>query len=196
MPAIELPNPEEIKEKRSDRFNTWVALTVAVYAIALAIAALGGNNTGKDMLMTQQEASNKWSYYQAKAGREHNCKLAKLRLEVDLAERGAAMATDAKKKADELLKEFVKEEQRYGKEKKEIEGEAHELVKKLKVCIRKDPYFDFAVILLEVAIVAASVSMVAASRSLFGLSLVLALVGVLLTINGFGLFFAMPLLDG
>lgn len=196
MPELELPNPEELREQARDRFSKRAALTVACYAVALAIASLGGNNTGKEMLMTQQEETNKWAYYQAKAGREHQCKLQKLRLEADLADRGAGSGPAAGAKAQALLQLLAAEEQRYEKEKKEIEKEARALGEKLKVCLRRDPYFDFAEVLLQIAIVAASVSMLAGSRPLFALSLALALLGVGLTINGFGLFVRVPLIDG
>ncbi len=70
MAEIELPNPHEAKERAEDPFTKMVALSVAIYAVVLAIAAAGGNNAGKDMLMEQQKASNSWAQYQSKAIRE------------------------------------------------------------------------------------------------------------------------------
>src|SRR5207247_10101753 len=87
MGAVELPNPEEIDEHRKDTFTKRVALTAAMYAVFLAIAALGGNNATKEMLLAQQQASDLWAYYQAKSIREHQSRVQKLRLEADLIER-------------------------------------------------------------------------------------------------------------
>lgn len=195
MAEVELPNPEEIRERRHDQFTKRVALVVACYAVALAIASLGGNSTGKEMLMTQQQETDQWGFYQAKAGREHQYKLQKLRLELDLADRGAAMTPEVKKKADELLKKFGDEEHRYEHEKREIEEKARELQKELTLFKRKNPYFEYAEVLLQISIVLASISMLATSRLIFFLSLILAAAGVLLTVNGFGLYFHVPLLD-
>ncbi len=61
-----------------------VALSVAVYAVVLAITALGGSNAGKDMVMAQQKATNQWSYYQAKVVRENMDVLAAQNLEKEL----------------------------------------------------------------------------------------------------------------
>jgi hypothetical protein len=41
---VELPNPEELRERAEDRFGRRVALVTAVYAVILAVASLGGNN--------------------------------------------------------------------------------------------------------------------------------------------------------
>ena len=86
MAEVELPNPEELEERRDKAFSRRVALTTAVYAVVLAIASLGGNNAMKEMLLAQQEASNQWSYYQAKVIREHLNRGNKLVLEAQLAE--------------------------------------------------------------------------------------------------------------
>ena len=58
MPEVELPNPEELEERRDKTFSRRVALTTAVFAVILAIASLGGSNAMKEMLLAQQEASN------------------------------------------------------------------------------------------------------------------------------------------
>ena len=71
LAEVELPNPEELEERRDKTFSRRVALTTAVYAVVLAIASLGGNNAMKEMLLAQQQASDQWAYYQAKVIREH-----------------------------------------------------------------------------------------------------------------------------
>jgi hypothetical protein len=59
----------------------------------------------------------------------------------------------------------------------------------------KDPYFDYAEVLLQISIVMASVSILSTSRPMFFFSLALAFGGALLTINGFTLLFRVPLLN-
>jgi hypothetical protein len=60
----------------------------------------------------------------------------------------------------------------------------------------KDPYFLFAEAVLQIAIVMASVSILSRSGIIFAFSLALALVGGLLTINGFSLLFHIPYMVG
>ena len=60
----------------------------------------------------------------------------------------------------------------------------------------RSPYFDFAEVLLQIAIVCSSVSIIATSRPMFWFSLVLAVLGSTLALNGFLLFFRLPFLHG
>ena len=193
MPEVELPNPEELEERRGKAFTRRVALTTAIYAVVLAIASLGGNNATKEMLLAQQQASDLWAFYQAKAIREHQYRAQKQRLEVDLAERGSAMKPEGRKKFEALMTNFAEEEKRYNAEKKEIEKDAKKLEHERDVNRTKDPYFDFAEALLQIAIVMSSISILSTSRSTFIFSLLLAVIGVLLTLNGYTLIFKLPL---
>jgi hypothetical protein len=196
MPEVELPNPEELEERRGKAFTRRVALTTAIYAVVLAIASLGGNNATKEMLLAQQQASDLWAFYQAKAIREHQYRAQKQRLEVDLAERGSAMKPEGRKKFEALMTNFAEEEKRYNAEKKEIEKDAKKLEHERDVNRTKDPYFDFGEALLQIAIVMSSISILSTSRSTFIFSLLLAVIGVLLTLNGYTLFVRIPFLHG
>ena len=196
MAEVELPNPEELREHAEDRFGRRVALVTAVFAVLLAIAALGGNHAMKEMLLAQQKSSDQWAFYQAKVIREHQYRGQKLRLEADLIERGDAMKPAAREKVEALMKKFEEEEQRYNAEKKDIEKDAKKLEHERDVWQARDPYFLFAEALLQIAIVMASVSILARSRSIFGFSLLLAAGGALLTANGFFMFVHLPLLPG
>ena len=194
MAEVELPNPEELEEKAERSFSRRVALVTAVYAVVLAIASLGGNNAMKEMLLAQQQSSDQWAFYQAKVIREHQYRTQKMRLETELAERGPALRPDARQRYEDLLKNFAEEEKRYNAEKKDIEKDAKKLEKERDHNRDKDPYFDYAEVLLQIAIVMASVSILSTSRPMFFFSLALALGGALLTINGFTLLFRIPFL--
>ena len=196
MPEVELPNPEELEERRGKAFTRRVALTTAIYAVVLAVASLGGNNATKEMLLAQQQASDLWAFYQAKSIREHQYRAQKQRLEVDLAERGSAMKPEGRKKFEALMTNFAEEEKRYNAEKKEIEKDAKKLEHERDVNRTKDPYFDFGEALLQIAIVMSSISILSTSRSTFIFSLLLAVIGVLLTLNGYILFVRIPFLHG
>jgi len=194
MAEVELPDPEELEEKRGKAFTRRVALTTAIYAVVLAIASLGGNNATKEMLLAQQQASDLWAFYQAKSIREHQYRAQKQRLEVDLAERGPAMKPEGRKKFEALMTNFAEEEKRYNAEKKDIEKDAKKLEHERDVNRTKDPYFDFAEALLQIAIVMSSISILSTSRSTFIFSLLLAVIGVLLTLNGYTLLVKVPFL--
>ena len=196
MAEVELPNPAEIHERAENTFGRRVALVTAVYAVLLAIAALGGNHAMKEMLLAQQKSSDQWAFYQAKVIREHQYRGQKLRLEADLVERGDTLKPAARQKLDDLLRKFDEEEKRYNVEKKDIEKEAKTLEHERDLYQTRDPYFLLAEALLQIAIVMASVSILSRSGPIFVFSLVLAGAGAILAANGFFLLFQLPFLFG
>ncbi len=191
MSEVELPNPEELEEIKGKAFTRHVALTTAIFAVLLAITSLGGSNAMKEMLLAQQQASDQWAFYQAKAVREHFYRGQKMRLELDLLEK-EALKPEVRKRYEELLRKMTTEEARYGAEKKEIEKEAKHLEHERDVNRAKDPYFDYAEVLLQIAIVLASIAILAHSRLMFGFALVSATLGALLAVNGFLLLMRLP----
>ena len=192
MAEVELPNTEELEEIRSKAFTRQVALVTAIFAVVLAIASLGGNNATKEMLLAQQQSSDQWAFYQAKAVREHLYRSHKMRLEADLMEKGGNIRPEVRKHYEGMLRKMDEEEARYNKEKKEIEQEAKKLEHERDVNRSKDPYFDYAEVLLQISIVMASISILAVSRPVFYFAVVLASMGASLTLNGYLLIFRLP----
>ena len=195
MAEVELPKPDELEEVRDKTFSRRVALTTAVYAVILAIASLGGSNAMKEMLLAQQEASNQWAYYQGKVIREHLNRGNKLLLETQLAEPSTLKGPE-RAKFEELARRFADEEKRMNVDKKEIEPKAKAAEADRDRNQAKDPYFDYAEVLLQISIVCSSISILSGSRPMFGFSTVLAFLGTLLTINGFTLLVRLPFLHG
>lgn len=191
MAEVELPDLDELEARRDRTFSRRVALVTAVYAVVLAIASLGGNNAMKEMLLAQQEASNQWSYYQAKVIREHLNRGTKLVLETQLAPPSALTGAE-REKFEALARRFADEERRMNADKKEIEPKAKAAEAQRDRNQARDPYFDYAEVLLQIAIVCASVSILSTSRPMFWFSSVLAGLGTLMTVNGFLLLARIP----
>ena len=196
MVEIEVPNPEELHERAENRFGRRVALVTAVIAVVLAIASLGGNNAMKEMLLAQQKASDQWAFYQAKVIREHLYRAQRMRLEIDLAELGSGLKTETRRRLEAIVVQFDEEEKRYAAEKKEIEAAAKKLEAERDVNQAKDPYFDYAAVLLQIAIVMCSISIISKSRPTFAFGVALAVVGAFLAFNGFTLLVKLPMLGG
>ncbi len=144
------------------------------------------------MLLAQQQASDQWGFYQAKVIREHLYRSEKLRLETDLLERGTRMKPDAKKRIESMVKRMAEEEARFGAEKKAIEEEAKKLEHERDLNRKKDPYFDYAEVLLQIAIVMASISILSGSRPVFYFAIIGASLGTLFSLNGYLLIFRIP----
>ncbi len=191
MSEVELPNTEELEELRSKKFTKRVALTTAIFAVILAITSLGGNNAMKDMLLAQQQSSDQWAFYQSKVIREHFYKIERMRIEADLS-RGASMKPEVREEYRSMLKTVSDEEQRFKTEKKKIEQDAKNLEQQRDINRSKDPYFDYAEVLLQISIVMASISILVVSRSIFSFALISAGLGTLFMLNGYLLIIRFP----
>jgi hypothetical protein len=191
LAEVELPDPREHIE---NSFSRRVALITAVYAVILAIAGLGGKYAMKEMLLAQQQSSDQWAYYQAKVVREHLNRANKILLETQLAEPSPLKGAE-RAKVNAVAKRFADEEKRMASDKKDIEKQARKLEHERDLYRTKDPYFDYAEVLLQIAIVCSSVAILATSRPMLFVSLALAAVGVLMTVNGFLLAVKIPFLQ-
>jgi hypothetical protein len=193
MAEVELPNPKELHELKEKGFTKRVALITAIFAVILAIASLGGNKVMKEMLLAQQQASDQWAFYQAKVIREHLYRSQKMRLEVDLIERARSMKSEARQRIEATLKKMADEEARYNQEKKEVEQEARKLEKERDLYRSRDPFFEFAEVLLQIAIVMSSISILATSHRVFYFGIAAAILGAFFALNGFFLIVQVPL---
>jgi hypothetical protein len=195
MAEAELPNTEELDELKGKKFTRRVALTTAIFAVLLAITSLGGNNAMKEMLLAQQQSSDQWAFYQSKVMREHLYRTQKMQMETSLIERGKLMTAEARKHYEEQIKKIGEEEERYKKEKLPIEQEAKKLESERDINRSKDPYFDYAEVLLQISIVLASIAILSSSHAVFAFSMVSAVIGSVLSINGYLLIFRIPFMQ-
>ncbi|MEO2092352.1 MAG: DUF4337 domain-containing protein, partial [Gemmataceae bacterium] len=202
----------EVPHDENDPFVKKVGLSVAIFAVILAVAGAGGKNAGKDMMSAQMDAMNEYSQYQAKSQREVMYTQEREALE--------SVVTIPDGKQDELAKGYEKglkdrklmppdaaDRQRmrlayittklgeYVDEKKALDEKGQAFIAVRKLAHRKDGYFDYAELCLQLAIVLASISMLSKARWPWSISLLLAVVGLLLTLNGYFLVFSVPFID-
>jgi Domain of unknown function (DUF4337) len=189
---------EERRAEADTNFRKLTGIYLGVVAMLLAITTLGGSNATKVMLNANIQASDIYGFYQSKYARQTSYRLAADQLEV-LAAANPAMPEAAKTKIEEHIKRWRTTADRYetdpvsGQGKQELLATAKEWQAKRDRAARRDPNFDFAEALFQIAIVLGSVSIVAASRPLVRLSGVLAFAAALLMLNGYLLFVQLPL---
>jgi hypothetical protein len=192
METVELPDTEELEELKARKFTKRIALVTALYAVLLAVTALGGNKSMKEMLLGQEEASNQWAFYQAKVMRENLYKIQRLNMEANFMERGDSMKLKARSRFKATINRMAAEENRYASEKKDIEHAARKAEHERDINKERDPYFEFAEGLLQISIVMASIAILSSFSPIFYFSIVIAALGAFLSFNGFTLLFHLP----
>jgi len=188
-----------LKERSGNRvLPIWVGAGEGdIIAMLLAITALGGSNATKTMLNANIQASDTYGYYQAKNIRQTVYQLTAEQLDSELLAM-PEMPAAARTKIEDRIKRYRERVDRYesdpstGDGKKELLAKAKEFEARRDHAAERDPNFDFAEALFQIAIVLGSVSIVAASRPLVHLSGILAVAGTLLMINGYFLLVHLP----
>ena len=181
---------------RKDR-DRLIGVYIGILAVILAICGMGGGNAAKQATLSNIEAANTWSFFQAKNLRRQVLRTQTEELELWLLKdpqipdsaKTAVAATIAsyKQQADQLTSD---EKSREGLDQLWEKGKALEAERDL--AMRRDPYFDYGQALLQIAIVLASVALISSGNLLLPASAAVGILGTLLTLNGFLLLIRIP----
>jgi hypothetical protein len=184
-------------EQPHDPLRRFTGIYLGVLAMVLAIAALGGGHATKEMLNANIHASDTYAYYQAKYLRQIDYQIAADQLEILISGQNP-LPPDVQAKASALIKKYRETAARYESEpetgdgKKELVAKARAWEERRERAAERNPNFEYADALLQIAVVLGSVSIVASSRALLMLSAALAGCGVLLLVNGLLLLVPLP----
>jgi len=180
-----------------DRRSKWIGVWIGVLATLLAICTMGGDNAAKDAQRANVDAANLWGFFQAKNLRRTAYTLAADDLELNIGV-NPAMPPEAKAAIEAKIKNYREAIQRFTTDKTTNEGLDELWVKgkaieaDREIAFRKDPYFDVAQALLQIAIVLASVALITGSNSLVTFSGLIGIGGSFLMLNGFTLAMKLP----
>jgi hypothetical protein len=189
MEAVDVQEITEAGEHKNDPFKTQCAMMVSVLAMVLAIASLGGSNAAKEATMNNILAANSFSFYQAKNIRQTALKLAADDLETQM--QMPQIPADLKQSMAKRLEGYRSAIARYesepdtGEGKKELMARAREHEHERDLALARDPWFDAAEALLQIAIVLMSITLITDRRLFFWASTGLGLAGAVCTLNGF-----------
>ena len=179
-----------------DRFRRRAALLVGVLAALLAITSLGGQNATKTSITSNIDASDAFAFYQAKNIRQTDYQLAVDELEALLAVTTptAEQRAQIQQRIDRYKATIARyeSEPETGDGKKELLAKARASEQERRHAQDQDPNFDYAEALFQIGIVLTSVAIVAVSRPLLLTSVVLGGVATLLMLNGYLLWFTLP----
>ena len=186
---------EVLEEAVITRFDRWIAIFIAFLAAMLAVGEMGGNNVEQDAMVENLAASNTFAQYQSKNIRQFDANLAADNFEIILL---SQPDLDEKVRAviEERVQSYRTRAERYQIEpvdgKKDLLIKAFAHVEARDKAMAKDPYFDFAMALVQIAIVLASIAIIAKGRVFLYLSVGCGTFGALLLFNGFTLLFTIP----
>jgi len=165
----------EIPEAK-DRFETTVAITIAVAAVILSWISNRGDDAKTGAIIKTNEAANKWGHFQSKSIKE---RMVETTLDLASSWKGRAGEGDPPVQ----LANWKSEIDRYRSEKGTIEKEAAQLQEKAAFDMRVNDRCGLGCLILQIAIVISSVSILARSKFLWMGGIVLAVVGSVIGIS-------------
>jgi hypothetical protein len=145
-------------EHSGEKWISWVALSTAILAVLAAIAGLLSGKHANEAMMSQIEASDQWSYYQAKS------------IKASVLDAKMSLATAPDQKDQEKAA-------RYEEEQSEIKNEAEHKQSEAKSNFHRHEVYARAVTMFQIAIAIAAISALTKKRRFWIVSLLFGAVG-------------------
>lgn len=153
----------DVTETATSSSNKRIALLIAMLALMLAFSEIGGKNAEQESIAKNIEASNLWSFFQAKTIRGTALRTAAEAMEVDLA---AATEPATRERMQKRIDGWKQTIARYDSEPETNEGRK-ELVMRAKtaeavrdIASARDDKYDIVSGLLQIAIVISSAAII------------------------------------
>jgi hypothetical protein len=188
-----------VEDNKADR-DRLIGMFIAFLAVLLAVCSMGGSNSAKIAMQKQIEAANTWAFFQAKNLRRQAIRLQIEDLELMIAN-NPNLPIESKNPIFAKIASYREQDEQLTSDKKSGEGldelfaRGKALEAERDVALRQDPYFDYAQAFLQIAIVLASAAILVPQGWLLALSVVLAILGAILTVNGFTLAVTIPFIS-
>src|SRR6266496_1480665 len=157
----------ETAKHSGEAWISWVALSTAMLAVLAAIASLLSGERANEAMMSQIEASDQWSYYQAKSIKASV-------LDAKIALSSVPNESDAAKR------------DRYEKEQEEIKSEAEHKQAEAKSNFHQHEVFARSVTMFQIAIAIAAISALTKKRRFWIVSLLFGIAGCVFLVLAFG----------
>lgn len=154
-----------------------VAFSMAVLAVLVAITSVLGHRTHTEAILTQNQATDQWNFYQAHKIRSNDTELAADLLSVvTIADQHAA---------DKLAKSYADHQTKWEQDLKDAQDKAEALEAGVERAEARASRFDLAEALLEIGLVITSVTLLTRSRMYWYLGIVFSIAGIASVVSAF-----------
>jgi hypothetical protein len=171
-------------DEKKEPWLNYLALTTVIFAVCATLSTLKGGGFSTRAVMSQSQASDQWSYFQAKSIKGYLYELQKEKLELDLKNLKGGPRGEYEKKIDGYAQKIKK----YDEEKTEIKKKAEELETRRDESQRHSGAFGLAAMFLQIAILLSSIAALMKKKLFWYIGMGAGCFGLLYFFNGFFLF--------
>lgn len=175
-------------EDKKEPWLNYLALSTVILAVCATLATFKGGGYSTRSVMSQQQASDQWAFYQAKSlkGNLYQIQVEDLKLKIDTLQ--ANTPPEKLKQYKDKLAEYEKRVARYSAEQADIQAEAKKLEAQRDDAQLHGKPFGVAVIFLQVAILISSIAGLLKRKEIWYCALPVGALGLVYFANGFFLF--------
>jgi Domain of unknown function (DUF4337) len=175
---------DAVEKGREGRFNSIIALMVAVVATFMALCNVKDGNIVQAMEQDQASRVDEWALFQAKGMKMNLAEsvLDQMTLERDLR---PELGAEGRAKLDKKIGEYTEQVKLYESEKAEIKAKANGFQEDYDRLNIHDDQFDLAEALMSVAIALLGIAALTRKRLLLGFGCALGGLGIVFGLAGF-----------
>lgn len=177
----------KMADDKKEPWMNYLALTTIIFAVCATLSTFKGGGYSTKSVLSQEQASNKWSYFQSKSLKLY---LHETQKDLLTLEKMKIAPGDTKTIAAYQAKidEYDSSVKRYESEKGDIKKEAEKLETLRDDAQQHSKRFGMAVIFLQIAILLSSIAALVKRKYIWVLGMIIGTVGLLYFINGFWVF--------
>jgi len=175
-------------EEKKEQWLNYLALTTVVFAVCATLSTFKGGGFSTRSVMSQSQASDQWSYYQAKSIKSYLYQMQKEKMELELLNLENHAPTEVVSAYQAKIAAYAAKSEGYEKEKSDIQDKAKSLEKIRDEAQLHSKAFGMAVIFLQIAILLSSIAGLMKRREIWYLGTAAGLVGMIYFADGFFVF--------
>lgn len=172
MEVSEVKELHEVASEARSREDKRIGLTMALFAVMLAVSTMLGHRTHTEAVLLQTRAADQWAYYQAKNIRAH------------MYEANSEMAGAMGPQGTKLAESFKTRGEKQRGDAENVRATAEKLEAETQSAERKAAHYDLAEIFFEIAIVLCSISLLAGAGIFWRLSFISTVIGIAIAGRG------------
>ena len=176
-----------MSEEKKDPWLNYLALTTIIFAVCATLSTFKGGGYSTKSMLTQEQASNKWAYFQSKSMKLylHETQKEMMELEIKRIPGNEKEIIDAYQRK---IDQYTCKVKTYESEKDTIKKEAAVLEKLRDNAQLHSKAFGMAVIFLQVSILLSSIAALIKKKYIWIIGMIVGATGLFFFLNGFLLF--------
>jgi hypothetical protein len=175
-------------EEKKETWLNYLALTTVILAVCATLSTFKGGGFSTRSVMSQTQAANQWSYYQAKSVKGYIYEMQKDKLDLELKGMGVKAPQTLLEEYRKKIADYGKKIAKYDEEKAEIQKDAKRYEQIRDDAQKHSQVFGIAVIFLQIAILLSSIAALVKKKPVWLLGIAVGVVGIVYFADGFLLF--------